>query len=179
MKKRIIFLLMMLVSVIAQAEPESTTTQPAESAPAPTTVTPEPLPDDLEPFLLEQQQQAIPSEIVAPIFVPPKPRQPNVSAEFVGLPPAMVQLLKQADKEKKQKNYVAASVSVERALRIQPKSAVAYKRLAELHLAQGRYAEAEQWARKAVQYANFSPYTRTLQFRNSVNALLLRAQSGR
>ncbi len=144
----------------------------------------ESLPEELEPFLLDQQPD-LPNEemTVTPLPVtpvlPPKVRAPSVSIEFIGLPPAMVQLLMQADKEKKKRNYVAASVSIERALRIQPKSAVAYKRLAEIHLAQGRYAEAEQWARKAVQYANFSPYTRTLQFRNSVNALLLRAQSGR
>ena len=131
--------------------------------------------EELEPFLLDQPPFTPEFDIKPIIKIPAKPAFTG-PAEFAGLPPAMVQLLKQADSEKRKNNYVAASASVERALRIQPRSAVAYKRLAEIYLAQGRYQESEQWARKALQYANFSPYTRSDQFRASVNALILRAR---
>ncbi len=100
----------------------------------------------------------------------------RTSAEFAGLPPAMIQLLKQSDQARKKGDYLAAASNVERALHIQPRSAVAYKRLAEIHLAQKRYREAEQWAKKALQYANFSSYTRTAVFQNAVAVLIRRAQ---
>ncbi len=65
-------------------------------------------------------------------------------------PIAVTRLLDSADKEMSAANYVVAAAQVERALRVQPQSSLAYQKLAEIRLLQGKLGVAEQLARRAL-----------------------------
>ncbi|PTQ89214.1 tetratricopeptide repeat protein [Agitococcus lubricus] len=67
--------------------------------------------------------------------------------------PAVQNLLASASDSLRQGKPEDAATSLERAQRLAPQSAVVYQRLAEVRLQQGRAAEAEQLARKAIPYA--------------------------
>lgn len=58
-------------------------------------------------------------------------------------------LLTQSRNERRTGDYARAAATLERALRIEPAAPAIWLELARLELAQGRYARAEQLARKA------------------------------
>lgn len=69
--------------------------------------------------------------------------------------PAVQSLLSAADRALAKGELDTAAVSLERAQRLAPQSAVVYQRLADIRLRQERPAEAEQLARKALGYTNY------------------------
>ncbi len=62
-------------------------------------------------------------------------------------------LLTQAEEQERAGDYDKAIASVERAVRIEPRNAYAWYRLAQLHFAIDSLAKAEQFARRAIQFA--------------------------
>ena len=77
------------------------------------------------------------------------PDQPNA---------AVVALLGKAQRQEKTLDYAAATASLERAIRITPRDANLYFRLAGVRLKQDSIAQAEQLCRKAVALADDSRY---------------------
>lgn len=83
-----------------------------------------------------------PGEPRAPAPGEPAPREVPMSA-------AADALLTQSRNERRTGDYARAAATLERALRIEPAAPAIWLELARLELAQGRYARAEQLARKA------------------------------
>ena len=78
---------------------------------------------------------------------------------------AINSLLDIAKNQQQSGDYAAAAASIERALRIQPKSTEAYYHLAQVRMQQVRFGEAEQLAKKAMSYVNFGSNMRNNQFK--------------
>ncbi|MGH8492841.1 MAG: hypothetical protein ACRERR_07000 [Moraxellaceae bacterium] len=83
---------------------------------------------------------------------PAQPQPPRQLADGAQLP-AVQGLLSAAERAVRSDDLELAAVSLERAQRLAPQSAVVYQRLADVRLRQKRPAEAEQLARKALAYA--------------------------
>jgi len=81
-----------------------------------------------------------------PVEPPPAPR---VSREPVAQPPAVVALLDRAEQQANTGDLGAASVTLERAIRIDPRNAILWHHLATIRLAEGEPTEAEQLAAKS------------------------------
>jgi tetratricopeptide (TPR) repeat protein len=77
---------------------------------------------------------------------------------------AVTSLLAKADQQMVQGSWEHAAALLERALRIEPRNARLWQRLAEVRLSQGRYAQAESLARKSNALAADDA---TLQARNA------------
>ena len=67
-------------------------------------------------------------------------------------PPAVARLVAQAEAAIKAEDYVSAAARAESALRLDPQSVSAYHTLARTYLFEGRYAESEQMALRAVSF---------------------------
>jgi predicted Zn-dependent protease len=91
--------------------------------------------------------------VASPRSLPVQPSRQLADGSRV---PAVQGLLTTAEKERRNGRLEAASVALERAQRLAPQSALVYQRLAEIRLQQKRAAEAEQFARKGMGFANGS-----------------------
>ncbi|MBL4869062.1 MAG: tetratricopeptide repeat protein, partial [Pseudomonadales bacterium] len=85
-----------------------------------------------------------------------KPKTPTMHQDNYSV--AVNSLLSLAKNQQESADYSSAAASIERALRINPKSTQAYYRLAEVRLDQGRFGEAEQLAKKTLSYVNFGSH---------------------
>ncbi|MCB1738304.1 MAG: hypothetical protein KDI42_09285 [Gammaproteobacteria bacterium] len=117
---------------------------PAESAPASTSG-----PRELPPVALvtpEPIREPIREPKANPVPVP----QASVSAEPTqDKPPAVAALLADANRQMRAGNNDAAAAALERALRVQPRDAYLWHRLAYVRLEQGRGSDAESLALKS------------------------------
>lgn len=93
---------------------------------------------------------------------PAQPIQPSGPASQNG---AVLALLKQADQHHQQSNSEAAAVTLERALRIEPRNANLWYKLAAVRMEQGRLGEGEALAQKANSFATSDPYLRVASWR--------------
>lgn len=93
-----------------------------------------------------------PEAISSPVITP-KPTQPTRQLADGAQLPVVQSLLNNAESAILKGDLESASRSLERAQRLAPQSVAIYKRLASVRLQQGRAAEAEQFARKALVYA--------------------------
>jgi len=87
-------------------------------------------------------------EIVA--YSAPPPPMPELA-------PAAGALAAQAERQREAGDYVGAAATLERALRIQPREAYLYNRLARIRLEQGRYAQAGNFAWRSNSLAKDQP----------------------
>ncbi len=96
-----------------------------------------------------QPAQTQPAQPIQPI----QPIQPAQPAQPAQRSAVSVQLLTQAETLQQSGNLSGAIAQVERAVRIEPRNAYAWYRLATLQLAAGDLNRAEQFARRSNQYA--------------------------
>jgi len=78
---------------------------------------------------------------------------------------AVLALLEQADQHHSQSNSEAAAATLERALRIEPRNANLWYKLAAVRMEQGRFGEGEALAQKADSFATSDPYLRVASWR--------------
>ncbi len=109
---------------------------------------------------IQTTQPAQPTQPTQPQPVqtqPARPAQPTQPAQPQSQPAqrsaVSVQLLAQAETLQQSGNLSGAIAQVERAVRIEPRNAYAWHRLATLQLAAGDLNRAEQFARRSNQYA--------------------------
>ena len=161
--------------------PEIVTTTPLQESgaiTAPMELAPEPLTPDQaqeqdalaskqEPAQESTAAQPTQESVISPpkqAFVEPPPPEP-VSApphfapleSFVPLSPAVGALTLAANQESKSGNIEAATTTIERAIRIEPRNATLYYKLALLRLKQSKPRLAEDLAKKAVLLATNDP----------------------
>ena len=86
----------------------------------------------------------------------PKPPPPPPEVKYTAPPPpapelpaAAASLASQAEKQRQQGDYVAAAATLERAIRIQPREAYLWNRLARVRLDQKNYTQANSLAQKS------------------------------
>lgn len=86
----------------------------------------------------------------------PKPPPPPPEVRYTAPPPpapelpaAAASLAAQAEKQRQQGDYVAAAATLERAIRIQPREAYLWNRLARVRLDQKNYTQASSLAQKS------------------------------
>lgn len=89
------------------------------------------------------------------------PLQRSAPAEATS--PAVTSLLARAESASRERDWSTAAVSLERALRIEPRNPVLWNRLAGVRLQQGQYRQAEQLAAKS---SSLAGEDRLLQARN-------------
>ena len=92
-------------------------------------------------------QGAIPQPPVEGVVIQPVPKSDMSSNK------AIIALLDRAQHDNEAGKREAADVSLERALRIEPRNAWLWLELAKLRLAQGQYAQAMTLARKSISFA--------------------------
>lgn len=88
----------------------------------------------------------------APPAPPPPPSPESRAAEkplAPGLPPAADTLARQADQQRQQGDYAGAAATLERSLRIAPREAYLWNRLARVRMEQGLAAQAGQLAARS------------------------------
>jgi len=160
---------------VVQKQPEPKTaveTQPLDTGTpiAPIEITPEPLPpeqtlltpeQEQELLALEQGQQPAPepqpatpdgSLAVQPDIPPPPPFEPLQT--FAPLSPGVGALVLAATKTAGQGNIDSATTTIERAIRIEPRNATLYYKLALLRLKQSKPRLAEDLAKKSALLAS-------------------------
>ncbi len=161
-------LLLVLAVLAGCAGPTATQTRIPRPGPAEPPVRPSPPPDRAEP---EPEVQTMPlerGEVLRPQALPqPEPMPPTSTAAAeapVDEParpasdnPVVVSLLARADDLAASGQLDRAAASVERGLRIAPKDAALWQRLARIRLQQGRYGQAESMAKKAIALARGRP----------------------
>jgi len=116
-----------------------------------TPLPPRPQPAYPPPPVIEQGSPA-PVQQPSPVQtvpVQPQPRTHSVTSH----PPAVVALLGQAEAQANGGDLASAAVSLERALRIDPRNPVIWYHLATVRLEQGEPAQAEQLAVKSTSLA--------------------------
>ncbi len=100
------------------------------------------------------QPQPVQTQPAQPPTQPPvQPVQPAQPAQPAQRSAVSVQLLAQADTLQQSGDLSGAIAQIERAVRIEPRNAYAWHRLATLQLAAGDLNRAEQFARRSNQYA--------------------------
>jgi hypothetical protein len=114
-----------------------------------TPLPPRPQPPAAPPPVVEQGSSAPLPQPVPTVPVQPQPRTRTVTSH----PPAVVALLGQAETQANSGALDAAAVSLERALRIDPRNPVIWYHLATVRLEQGEPAQAEQLAVKSTSLA--------------------------
>lgn len=82
----------------------------------------------------------------APAAAPPAPADKPVAP---GLPPAADSLARQAEQQRQTGDYAGAAASLERSLRIAPREAYLWNRLARVRMEQGLSAQAGQLAARS------------------------------
>jgi hypothetical protein len=92
-----------------------------------------------------------PQAPVAPPPAPPPSPESQVSDKPLapGLPPAADALARQADQQRQQGDYAGAAATLERSLRIAPREAYLWNRLARVRMEQGLSAQAGQLAARS------------------------------
>lgn len=123
----------------------------AGSSPA-TSPTTNPGPQTL-PYPQPSEPSSVPSQPAPPI----RPSQPVAPARPAA-GPAVVALMKTADQRYESGDWDGAAANIERALRIEPRNAELWFRLAAVRLEQQQYAQAEALAQKSL--ALSGPYPR-------------------
>lgn len=86
--------------------------------------------------------------------------------------PAVKQLLATATQQMNQQQYDKAVSTCERAIRIDPRNASAYRQLAEIKFHQGKITEAEQFARKGLSVSKQSNFWLLNNERSKLESLL-------
>lgn len=84
--------------------------------------------------------------------VPSRPASPSEPAQ-VSDSPAVIALLERAETQHQGHDVDAAAVSLERALRIEPRNPLLWQRMANLRLEQGQWDQAVQMAARSNSYA--------------------------
>ena len=107
-------------------------------------------------------QQILPEIQARPIQQSPAIRSEPLPAER-SVPPVVSKLLRQSEQAAEQQDWVLAESYLQRALRISPKNALLWSRMAEAKLQQGKYKQAVQFASKS----NAISSDRGLQQRNA------------
>ncbi len=160
-------LLLALAVLAGCAAPTATQTRIPRPAPAQPPVQPPPPMPEPEPeaqtIPLERgevlQPQALPQP--EPMQLPAEPPVGEVVVEEPAAPPSdnpvVISLLDQADGLAASGQLDRAAASVERGLRIAPKDAALWQKLARIRLEQGRYQQAESLAKKAIALARGRP----------------------
>jgi len=98
------------------------------------------------PVIEQGSATPVPTQAPAPVApVQETVRKPAVSRQ----PPAVVALLEHAEQQANDGDLESSAASLERAIRINPGSAVLWYHLATLRLAQGEVRQAEQLAVKS------------------------------
>jgi len=90
-----------------------------------------------------------PSIPVKPAPPPPPPKYTAPAPPAPALPAAASSLAAQAEQQRERGDYVAAAATLERAIRIQPREAYLWNRLARVRLDQNNYAQAGSLAQKS------------------------------
>jgi tetratricopeptide (TPR) repeat protein len=132
---------------------------PAPAAPTPKVAQTPPQPESKPP------QDAVP---VAPKPPAPPAEPPAPTAQVVavppapplaapGLPPAADALARQAEQQRQSGDYAGAAASLERSLRIAPREAYLWNRLARVRLEQGQAAQAGNLASRSNDLAGDTP----------------------
>jgi hypothetical protein len=100
-----------------------------------------------------QQSTTAPSAAGGAAQTPPPAKQMVASLPspppLPTLPPAADALAKQAEQQRKMKDYVGAAATLERALRIQPQEAYLWNRLARVRMEQGLHSQAGNLAARS------------------------------
>lgn len=130
-------------------------------------------PDSVERDVTLQALEREPQE--QRVFELEEKAPPAIEAEE---PSVVISLLNTADQQFRHQEYEAAAATVERALRISPRSTQAYRRLAEIRIQQGRYSAAEQMARKALLYVVRARNPQSLVLRNQLWTIIANAREG-
>ncbi len=94
---------------------------------------------------------------------PPPPPTPSLS-------PAVSKLVKQAERQRRVRNYVSAAANLERALGLQPLEPYVWNRLARVRMEQGRYAQARNLASRSNVLAGGKQSALTRDNRNIIAA---------
>lgn len=138
----LVLTLLLAACVHRPPAPESPAQHPAGSVPVPAGARPAP----------ESSAVGAGSAPIAPglSYRPSRPARPLADGAQL---PAVQGLLAASDRAVRSHDFDLAAVNLERAQRLAPQSAVVYQHLADVRLHQGRPAEAEQLARKALAYS--------------------------
>ncbi len=137
---------------VAAAKPAQPSTPAKPAAPA---VAATPAPPAAPPPAQPVTPPAAPQVAVAtpPAAAPPAPPSPESRAAdkplAPGLPPAADTLARQADQQRQQGDYAGAAATLERSLRIAPREAYLWNRLARVRMEQGLAAQAGQLAARS------------------------------
>ncbi|MGE5154300.1 MAG: tetratricopeptide repeat protein [Bdellovibrio bacteriovorus] len=126
-----------------QTAPPTTPQATTQTEPRPPAKTAEPAPK-VSPPKPETQVASAP-----PPAVPPAPPAPADKPLTPGLPPAADGLARQAEQQRQQGDYAGAAATLERSLRIAPRDAYLWNRLARVRLEQGLPAQAGQLAARS------------------------------
>lgn len=137
---------------------------PPVAAPAPKTDTPakqpaEPVAKTVPPPVAPAEEptpapaprvDAPPTQVAqAPAPAPAAPPAPADKPLIPGLPPAADALARQAEQQRQTGDYAGAAASLERSLRVSPREAYLWNRLARVRLEQGLSAQAGQLAARS------------------------------
>ena len=161
---RLLLLLGMLLLAGCATGPTTQTRipRPAPVPPSPQPVMPEPEPS-VETMPLERGEPLRPQVMPQPELLPPEEMGGEGMVEGgVEFPaptgnPVVVGLLQQADRLAANGQLDRAAASVERGLRIAPKDASLWQKLARIRLEQGKYRQAESMAKKSIALARGRP----------------------
>lgn len=114
------------------------------------------------------------------VFFPPlpnRPVQPSRQLADGSHIPAVKGLIQSADQAMEKGDAESALIALERAQRLAPQSVEVYQRLADIRLRQGKPAEAEQLARKALAFTT-QPTQQAALWRLIAKASLQQGKSG-
>lgn len=162
-------LLVVLLTTILGIISGCTSFETTGNTPAPAAVVVMPTtPDPSAPQTIESPPVALPSVVTlppAPALVPPASTPNNPATPTATLLVAVDAAIAAGELER-------AAALCERALRISPRDAYLWYRLASIHMQQQRYADAEGVARRALSFARSDA-----QLSQSINNLLQQAQA--
>lgn len=166
-------ILQWLVLVFGLAVLQSCAIAPPQSSPPakPSSQPAEPAPPTTRPVKLEPQlppaATTAPVDISAPTIPTQLPSEPQIIGGYPEYPsqpdpqsypvvqqaPVIVSLLDQSDLYVSQGEPARAAASLERGLRIEPRNALLWSRLAQIRLQQQRYEQVESLAKKSNRFA--------------------------
>ncbi|HQT43545.1 MAG TPA: tetratricopeptide repeat protein [Halothiobacillus sp.] len=104
-------------------------------------------------IMREMQEQRLPNNNNYTANPPETPGTPMMQAMPTASAPAVIALVTRAEAQTRAGDLGGAEATLERAVQIQPNNARLWLDFAQLRLAQNQPAEAEQFALRAVQYA--------------------------
>jgi hypothetical protein len=139
----------------AASAPKTAQTPPKPEVKAPPTPPP--------PVRAEAPPPSGPAPAVEPPAAPPAPPvqvaavPPAPALAASGLPPAADALARQAEQQRQAGDYAGAAASLERSLRIAPREAYLWNRLARVRLEQGQAAQAGNLASRSNDLAGDAP----------------------